>query len=72
MQDEYAVNAICTGQYRACLSNCLDILGKPNIPSEVRQRIGRLSREALGKMVDPVWGFANSSYRTVFMPQWQA
>ena len=71
LQDEYAVNAYCTGQYRACLANCLDILGKPDLPVDVRERIGKLSREALGKMLDPVWGFAPSAYRTEFMPQWQ-
>ncbi|MCJ2090759.1 glycosyltransferase [Methylobacterium sp. E-005] len=71
LQDEHAVNAYNTGQYRACLSSCLDILGKPDIPAEVRERIARLAREALIKMVDPVWGFANSSYRTQFRPLWQ-
>lgn len=71
LQDEHAVSAISTGQYRACLSSCMSILGKPDIPDDVRARIARLAREALGKMVDPVWGFANSSYRTHFMPLWQ-
>lgn len=71
LRDEYAVNAFCTSQYRACLSSCLDILGTSDLPSEIRRRISKLSLEALCKMVDPVWGFAKSSYRSEFMPQWQ-
>lgn len=69
--DEYAVNAYNTGQFRACLSKCLDILAKPDIPADVRARIARLAHEAHGKMIDPVWGFARSSYQTQFMPLWQ-
>ncbi|MCJ2069714.1 glycosyltransferase family 2 protein [Methylobacterium sp. J-030] len=71
LRDEHAVNAYNTGQFRACLTSCLDILGKPDIPADVRARIARLAREALSKMVDPIWGFATSSYRTPFMPLWQ-
>lgn len=71
IQDEYAVNAYNTSQYRACLSSCLNILGKPDVPAEVRERIANLSREALAKMLDPVWGFAPSPYRAEFMPHWQ-
>ena len=71
LKDEYAVNAYCTGQYRACLANCLEILEKPELPIDVRERIAKLSREALDKMLDPVWGFAPAAYRTEFMPQWQ-
>jgi len=71
LQDEYAVCAFNTGQTRACLSTCLDMLTNPDLPADVRSRIARLAGEALGKMVDPVWGFAKSSYETHFMPHWQ-
>ena len=71
LQDEYAVNAYCTGQYRAALRTCLDVLGHPDVPPEHRARIARLSREALSRMVDPVWGFDRSSYRSKFMPLWR-
>jgi tetratricopeptide (TPR) repeat protein len=71
LQDEYAVNAYCTGQYRACLNTCLQILGHPEVPAEHRQRISRLSGEALSKMVDPVWGLDKSSYSSEFMPSWR-
>jgi len=71
LQDEFAVSAFNTSQYRACLGACLDILAKPDVPDDVRTRISKLAREALGKMVDPIWGFAKSSYQTQFMPLWQ-
>lgn len=71
LQDEYAVNAYCTGQYRAALQTCLDILKHPDVPAEHRARIARLSQEALDKMLDPVWGFSKTSYRSEFMPLWQ-
>lgn len=69
--DEYAVLAYNTGQYRACLKACSDILAKPGIPIEVRTRIAQLAQAALGKMVDPIWGFAKLSYQTQFMPLWR-
>lgn len=72
LQDEFAVNAFNTGQYRACLGSCLEILAKPDIPQDVRTRISKLACEAFGKMVDPIWGFTKSSYRTQFRPLWQS
>lgn len=71
LQDEYAVNAYCTGQYRAALHSCLDVLGHPDIPAGQRERIVRLSMESLGKMVDPIWGFNNTSYSLEFLPAWR-
>ncbi|KAA0124699.1 glycosyltransferase [Methylobacterium sp. P1-11] len=71
IQDEYAVASYNTGQYRACLSTCLGILDRADLPSDVRSRIVALSREALVKMLDPVWGFNQSAYRSEFMPLWQ-
>ncbi|WP_267421563.1 glycosyltransferase [Methylobacterium sp. GC_Met_2] len=71
LQDEYAVSAFNTGQTRPCLSTCLDMLTTGDLPADVRARIARLAGEALGKMVDPIWGFAKSSYDTHFMPHWQ-
>lgn len=71
IQDEYAVQAFNTGQFRACLSTCLDILERPSLPPDVRARIAGLAREASSKMVDPVWGLAPSSYRSPFKPHWQ-
>ncbi|MGU3667421.1 glycosyltransferase [Methylobacterium sp. A49B] len=69
--DEYSVNAFCTGQYRACMNACLTILGHPETPAEHRPRISRLAEEALGKMVDPVWGADQSSYNVEFAPTWR-
>ena len=71
MRDEYAVCAYFTGQYRACLSACLEILDQKEVPPDIRSRIVRLSREALEKMVDPVWGFHKSSYSSEYIPHWQ-
>ena len=71
LQDEYAVNALVTGQYRSALWNCLDVLGNPDVPPEHRTRIARLSREALSKMVDPVWGHDGSSSSSEFLPHWR-
>lgn len=71
LQDEYAVNAFNTGQTRACLATCLDLLTNADLPADVRARIARLAGDALAKMVDPIWGFAKSSYETHFMPHWQ-
>ena len=69
LRDEYAVNAYSTGQYRAALASCLDILENPEVPPQHRERITRLSQEALSKMVDPVWGFDGSSYSSGFQPR---
>lgn len=71
LQDEHAANAFNTGQYRTCLKSCLDILAKPDLPQEIRARIALLAREAFGKMIDPIWGLAKSSYQTRFAPAWQ-
>ncbi|WP_244507475.1 glycosyltransferase [Methylobacterium phyllostachyos] len=71
LRHEFAVNAYNTGQYRACLSSCIDILEKSDLPATTRETVTKLSREALLKMLDPVWGCAPSPYRTEFMPHWQ-
>jgi glycosyltransferase involved in cell wall biosynthesis len=71
LMDEYAVNAYCTGQYRACLFTCLAILTHKDVPPEHRLRIARLSREALSKMVDAIWGLNRFSYSTPLLPYWQ-
>lgn len=72
LMDEYAVNAYNIGQYRACLFTCLKILAHKDVSPEHRERIARLSREALSKMVDPVWGLNKSSYSTTLLPHWRS
>ncbi|MBP1182848.1 glycosyltransferase [Methylobacterium sp. PvR107] len=71
LRDEYAVAAFNTGQYRACFSTCLDILGQADIPPDVRTRIAGLARQALAKMVDPAWGCRQSPYSAEFWPCWE-
>lgn len=71
VRDEYAVSAFNTGQYRACFSACLDILGQTNIPPDIRTRIAELAREALAKMVDPAWGCQQAPYSAEFWPCWE-
>ncbi len=71
LRDECAVNAFNTGQYRLCISTCLDILDQSDLPVEVRSRIGRLSREAMGKMIDPIWGCQQLAYQSRFLPSWE-
>jgi glycosyltransferase involved in cell wall biosynthesis len=62
LRDEYAVAAFNTGQYRACLSACLENLGREDLPPDVRSRIAALARDAQAKLVDPIWGFKRTSY----------
>ncbi|WP_457104700.1 glycosyltransferase [Methylobacterium sp. P5_C11] len=71
IRDEYVIAAYNTGQYRACLYTCLTTLDQSDLPADVRTRIIMLAREALGKMLDPVWGFDRSSYRSEFVPLWR-
>ncbi|SFN03742.1 glycosyltransferase [Methylobacterium pseudosasicola] len=70
LQDKYAVHAFNTGQYRACLSACLTVLGCPIFPPQNRPQRAELGRKALAKMVDPAWGANHSTYVAVYNPNW--
>ncbi|MCJ2139906.1 glycosyltransferase [Methylobacterium sp. E-066] len=71
IQDTFAVHAISTGQYRACVSACLAVLGCPDFPAKDRPHRVGLARKALTKMVDPAWGANHSAYVAVYSPDWQ-
>ncbi|MCJ2088324.1 glycosyltransferase [Methylobacterium sp. E-005] len=69
--DEFAVNAYHIGQYGACGSACLKILGQSNVPRDVFARASTLAREVMAKMVDPVWGLQQAPYGSAFAPEWE-
>ncbi|MBP1179089.1 glycosyltransferase [Methylobacterium sp. PvR107] len=71
LRDELAFHAYHTGQFRVCLSVCLDMFERSDVPEEVRSRVCTLSRQALATMLDPVWGLQHSAYRSEFTPVWQ-
>ncbi|QEE37767.1 MULTISPECIES: glycosyltransferase [unclassified Methylobacterium] len=70
LMDKFSVIAFNTGQYRACLSACIGVLGCPEFPHEERQQRVEIARKALNKMVDPAWGANHSSYSAVYSPDW--
>ncbi len=69
--EELAFSAYQIGQYRVCLSACLEILGQAHVPSDLLARSSALAGRALAKMVDPVWGCQPSPYRSEYVPAWQ-
>jgi tetratricopeptide (TPR) repeat protein len=71
LRDQFAINAINTGQYRACVAACVHVLGCPDFPAEDRHKRVELARKALVKMVDPAWGANHSSYVATYSPDWQ-
>jgi hypothetical protein len=71
LRDEHAVNAFHTGQHRACLAACLDILDQPDVPPDVRTRSVKMLRAISSKMIEPIWGCQQSAYTSEFLPLWQ-
>jgi glycosyltransferase involved in cell wall biosynthesis len=71
LRDEHAVNAFYTGQHRACLAACLDILDQPDVPPDVRTRSVKMLRAISSKMIEPIWGCQQSAYTSEFLPLWQ-
>jgi glycosyltransferase involved in cell wall biosynthesis len=71
LRDELAFHAYHTGQFRVCLSVCLDILERSDAPEEVCSRVCTLARQALARMIDPAWGCRPTSYRSEFVPAWR-
>lgn len=72
LREEFSYLAFCTGQYRRCLSTCLEILSRSEVDNEVHARISTLAGQALAKMIDPVWGCQHVAYNSEIMPMWQS
>ncbi|MDP4003121.1 glycosyltransferase [Methylobacterium sp. NEAU K] len=72
MRKEYSINALNTGQYRASLSACLELLDGSDLPAEDRPQSVKIARSALDKMLDPVWGSNHSAYSSEYSPSWQS
>ncbi|MGH1572543.1 hypothetical protein ACRAWG_20040 [Methylobacterium sp. P31] len=72
LREEFSINAYHAGQIRACLSACFEILAQSGVPMDVLARSAALARQALTKMIDPVWGCQQSPYSSEFIPAWQA
>ena len=51
LRDEYAVNAYWAGQYRECLSTCLDLLERADLPDGMRPRVAANARFAADRLM---------------------
>jgi glycosyltransferase involved in cell wall biosynthesis len=72
LKEEFSYLLFYTGQYRRCLSTCLQILGLSDVPHDVHARISALAGHALTKMIDPVWGCQQAAYSSELLPLWQS
>ncbi|MCJ2036456.1 glycosyltransferase [Methylobacterium sp. J-068] len=50
LRDEYAVNAYWAGLNRECLSACIDLLEREDLPTAYRQRVAANARFALNRL----------------------
>lgn len=71
IHEEYAIHAYHVGQYRVCLSACLNILSRSEVSNEVHQKASDLAKRALSKLIDPVWGCQQSAYSSEYLSVWQ-
>ncbi|AYO81006.1 glycosyltransferase [Methylobacterium brachiatum] len=71
LQDKFAIHACNTGQFRASLYACLNVLGSPDLAAEDRPQRVELARKALARMVDPAWGNQHSAYVALYSPEWK-